>query len=302
MSAPIESVVVPGNHDGVHLGHRALLALARAHGGRVVALTFSPHPLALLRPDRAPLAITTIPRRVELLSACADEVVVASFDAAYAAQSAADWARDRLIGDLGARSIVIGPDYRFGKDRKGTPELLASLGLEVITASAVDVGGERVSSTRVRNALVEGDVGLAADLLGRVHDLTGEVVRGDQRGRTLGFPTANLKIEGGLVPRDGVYAIVARVSSDGPEGEPLLLGVANLGSRPTFAAGRSIEAHFFDTDRDLYGRTLRLGFVARLRDETKFDGIASLVTQLKRDVAQGAEVLAAADRARWASL
>lgn len=309
MSAVSPSVVVPGNHDGVHLGHRALLALARdhasAHGGRrVVALTFSPHPLAHLRPERAPRAITSIARRVGLLSgAGADEVVVAPFDAAYAAQTAEAWARDRLIRDLGAHAIVIGPDYRFGKERLGTPQLLSSLGLEVLTAPPVDLFGERVSSTRIRNALGAGDVGLASELLGRVHDLTGEVVKGDQRGRTIGFPTANLALPSepdacGIVPRDGVYAVVGAV-----EGESApLLGVANLGSRPTFAAGRSIEAHFLGIDRDLYGKRLRLGFVERLRDEQKFDGMTSLVAQIRADVGRAEAVLQGADRTRWSWL
>lgn len=305
MSAVSPSIVVPGNHDGVHLGHRALLSLAREHGGgtRVVALTFSPHPLAHLRPERAPRAITSIARRVGLLSgAGADEVVVAHFDAAYAAQTAEAWARDRLIRDLGARAIVIGPDYRFGKGRLGTPELLSSLGLEVVTAPPVDLFGERVSSTRIRNALTAGDVGLASDLLGRLHDLTGEVVKGDQRGRTIGFPTANLSLSepeaSGVVPKDGVYAVVGAI-----EGEPApLLGVANLGSRPTFAAGRSIEAHFLGIDRDLYGKRLRLGFVERLRDEQKFDGMTSLVAQIRADVGRAEAVLQGADRTRWSWL
>lgn len=298
-----KSVVVPGNHDGVHLGHRALLSLARERvpDARVVALTFWPHPLALLRPERAPQAITGCARRLELLRrAGADEAVVARFDREYAAQSAEVWARDRLIGDLGACAVVVGPDYRFGKDRAGSPELLRSMGLEVIEASAVDVADETVSSTRIRTALREGDVAAASDLLGRLHDLTGVVVKGDQRGRTIGFPTANLVLgdDAGMVPRDGVYAVVGLSRG---EREPML-GAANLGTRPTFGAGRSIEVHFLDTDRDLYDREVRIGFVARLRDEQKFDGIPSLVAQLGQDVARAREVLEAADRQRWSWL
>lgn len=298
-----KSVVVPGNHDGVHLGHRALLTLARqrVRDARVIALTFWPHPLALLRPERAPQALTSYERRLELLRrAGADDVVVERFDREYAARSAEAWARDRLIGDLGACAVVVGPDYRFGKDRRGSPELLVSLGLEVIEAGAVDIGGETVSSTRVRTALREGDVGSASELLGRLHDLTGVVVKGDQRGRTIGFPTANLSLgdDAGLVPRDGVYAVAALVRGE----REVMLGAANLGSRPTFGAGRSIEVHFLDSDRDLYDRELRIGFVHRLRDEQKFDGIPSLVAQLGQDVARAREVLAAADRQRWSWL
>lgn len=298
-----KSVVVPGNHDGVHLGHRALLWLARERvpEAQIVALTFWPHPLALLRPERAPQAITSCERRLQLLRhAGADDAVVAPFDREYAAQSAEMWATDRLVGDLNACAVVVGPDYRFGKDRKGSTDLLRSLGLTVIEAGSIDVGGERVSSTRVRSALSDGDVGLASELLGRIHDLTGTVVRGDQRGRTIGFPTANLALENdaGMVPRDGVYAVVGLVRGE----REVMLGAANLGTRPTFGAGRSIEAYFLDTDRDLYDRELRIGFVARLRDEQKFDGIPSLVAQLGQDVARAREVLAAADRQRWSWL
>lgn len=297
-----KSVVVPGNHDGVHLGHRALLTLARERvpDARVVALTFWPHPLALLRPERAPQAITSCERRLQLLGHVADEAVLARFDREYAAQSAEMWARDRLIGDLNATAVVVGPDYRFGKDRQGSPELLRSLGLTVIEARSVDVAGERVSSTRVRTALNDGDVDLASELLGRVHDLSATVVKGDMRGRTIGFPTANLALpeDPSMVPRDGVYAVVGLVRGE----REVMLGAANLGTRPTFGAGRSIEVHFLDTDRDLYDRELRIGFVARLRDEQKFDGIPSLVAQLGQDVARAREVLAAADRQRWSWL
>jgi riboflavin kinase / FMN adenylyltransferase len=175
---------------------------------------------------------------------------------------------------------------------------LRSLGITVIEAPPIDVGGERVSSTRVRSALVAGDVSAAAELLGRVHDVDGVVVKGDGRGRTIGVPTANLELAGGMVPRDGVYAVVARIEGE----ETRLRGVANLGSRPTFAAGRSIEVHFFDLDRDLYGLRMRVGFQARLRDEQKFDGVTSLVAQIRADLAQGRELLSGADEARWSWL
>lgn len=289
-------MVVPGNHDGVHLGHQHLVARARRAsraGEHVVALTFSPHPLALLRPERAPELITSLSRRVELLErAGADRVHVARFDEGYAAQSARDWAEQRLQRDLGARAIVIGPDYRFGKDRVGTPALLAELGLEVLVAEAVLEAGEPVSSTRVRSALAAGDVALAARLLGRVHDVDGVVIEGHKRGRTLGFPTANLGHLEGLVPADGVYAVVGRVEGEG--GAPMH-GVANLGQRPTVGAGRSVEAHFFDVAPDLYGRRIRLGFVARLRAEQKFDSLDRLVAQIRLDSAQARALLSSAD-------
>jgi riboflavin kinase/FMN adenylyltransferase len=288
-------VVVPGNHDGVHRGHQHLIERARAStrlGEHVVVLTFFPHPLAFLRPERAPEIITPLARRIELLErAGADRVHVARFDAEYAAQSAETWATQCLKRELGARAVVIGPDYRFGKDRVGTPTLLTQLGLAVVTAEAVRQGGEPISSTRVRSALAAGDAQLATRLLGRVHDVEGVVIEGQRRGRTLGFPTANLGHVEGLVPADGVYAVVGRIRG---ESEPMW-GVANLGQRPTVSAGRSLEAHFFDVSRDLYGQRIRLGFVGRLRAEQKFDSLDRLVAQIRLDSAQARQLLASAD-------
>jgi riboflavin kinase/FMN adenylyltransferase len=290
-------VVVPGNHDGVHRGHRALLDLARQMsrpGEAVVALTFSPHPLSLLRPEAAPRPITTIPRRTQLLRAAgADRVHVAHFDAEYAAQEPRQWVEQRLLRELGARAVVIGPDYRFGRGRRGTPALLAELGLEVHLAEAVHEGGEPISSTRVRRALESGDVAGASRLLGRAHDLEGVVVTGQRRGRTIGFPTANLDALDGLVPADGVYAVFGRVGAE-PE---LLRGVANLGVRPTLGAGRSVEVHFFDVQRDLYAERVRIGFVARLRGEQKFDSLDALVAHIRLDADQARALLASADPA-----
>lgn len=308
MTGPAPCVVVPGNHDGVHLGHRALIARARALAGeralRVVALTFDPHPLAILRPERAPVRLTTIARRAELLrGAGADAVHVAAFDAEYAKLTPAAWVSERLVRDLGARAIVIGPDYRFGAGRAGSPALLAAHGLEVVEVAGVLCSGARVSSTRVREALIAGDVRLAADLLGRPHEVEGVVVEGDRRGRTLGFPTANLAPDPVLLPADGVYAVVARVAEaeDATGRTPLLLGMANLGTRPTFGAGRSVEAHLFDFEGDLYGRRLRLGLVARLRAEQKFASVDALTLQLGAD-RQAARACLASTDARWSWL
>ncbi|MBX7192338.1 MAG: bifunctional riboflavin kinase/FAD synthetase [Sandaracinaceae bacterium] len=292
-STPTPSVVVPGNHDGVHRGHVALLARARelaaARGARVVALTFDPHPLALIAPERAPTPLTTIERRAELLvRAGADDVVVARFDRAYAELSAEDFVSQELVARLGACAVLVGADYRFGKGRKGEPGLLRALGAEggfdVEVIDAVGSGAvARISSTTVREALREGDLARTRELLGRVHELEGVVVEGHRRGRTIGFPTANLEGVKVMLPPDGVYAIVARVLEGPRASEPLLTGMLNVGTRPTFAAGRSIEAHLFDVSRDLYGQRLRLGLVARLRDERRFDGVEALVAQLRED-------------------
>ncbi|UJR84295.1 bifunctional riboflavin kinase/FAD synthetase [Sandaracinus amylolyticus] len=301
------TAVIPGNHDGVHAGHRALIDEARrradAAGLDVVPLTFDPHPLAVLAPERAPVPITTIARRIELLRAAgADDVAVARFDAAYAARTAEDFVDDVLVRELSAREVIVGPDFRFGAGRTGTIERLRELGAsrgfgvtEVAPVELPDVG--RVSSTRVREALREGAIDRATRMLGRVHDVDGTIVEGFRRGRTIGFPTANLDCDPILMPADGVYAVIARVIA--PQRDPQLLrGVANLGTRPTFAAGRSVEVHLFDFTGDLYGARLRVGFVARLRAEQKFDGIDALRAQIAKD-AQAARDRLVQDEPTW---
>ena len=301
MSALARSVVVPGNHDGVHIGHRALFAHARtvaaAESLEVVALTFDPHPLRELAPERAPTPLTTIARRVELLrGAGADRVVIARFDAEYAAQTAEEWVDVQLVRGLGARALIVGPDFRFGRDRGGDlarlEELGRARGFVVDVASEVRLSGtgERVSSTAVRSALSRGDVRHAAALLGRPHRVDGIVVRGHQRGRTIGFPTANLEPDAILLPLDGVYAVRLELA-DGTRHD----GVANLGTRPTLAAGRSIEAHLFDWDGDLYGARVSLELIERIRDERKFEGLEALVAQIQRD-AEAARALLAKEK------
>jgi riboflavin kinase/FMN adenylyltransferase len=294
-SAPA-SVVTPGNYDGVHLGHRALLTAARTvsstAGGalRVVAMTFDPHPTHFVAPERAPELLTTPQRRVELLRGLgADEVVVRRFDAVFAALSPEQFAEQVLGVELGARAVVVGEDFRFGLARAGDVKMLYRLGerfgFEVVEVPKVLVDAAPVSSSRVRASLAQGDVELAARMLGRVHDTSRGVVRGDQRGRTIGVPTANLELTGTLAPAPGVYAVVARVLGEDPADPGVYLGVANLGTRPTVAAGRSFEVHLLDFDRDIYDRQLRVGFVRRLRDERKFPDLAALKAQIARDIA-----------------
>lgn len=229
--------------------------------------------------------MTTIARRTELFAALGADVHVARFDREFAAQTADEFVANVLVRDLAARRIVVGPDFHFGRGRAGDPELLRLLGerhgFEVDIVPPVVAEGDVVSSTRIRAALIAGDVALAARLLARPHDVDGTVVRGDQRGRSIGVPTANLDLNDPvLLPADGVYAIVGRELGR----DETLRGVANLGVRPTFAAGRSVEAHFFDFDRDLYDRRVRVAFVARLRSERKFDGIGALKAQIAKDV------------------
>lgn len=301
------SVVTPGNHDGVHLGHRALVSAARAIADgsreplRVVALTFDPHPLQFIAPERGPKLLTTVERRAELLrGAGADGVYVQAFDRQFSQLTPEQFVSEVLVGRLGARGVVVGPDFRFGAGRAGDVALLEQLGEShgfcVSTVGPVRYDGELVSSSNVRAALVRGDVERAAQMLTRVHDLTRRVVQGHQRGRTIGFPTANLELEGLLAPADGVYAVSVRVL----DGEPTLgaqryQGVANLGVRPTVQGGRSLEVHLLDFSGDLYGRTLRIGFVARLRGETKFPDLAALRAQIARDVEAGRAALSACE-------
>jgi riboflavin kinase/FMN adenylyltransferase len=298
-------VIAPGNHDGVHLGHQALVQTARAHasrhGLRAVALTFDPHPSALLAPERAPTPLTTVARRIELLLAAgADQVVVQSFTHEFAALDPEAFLQTLL--DRHARALVVGPDFRFGRGRAGDVAMLqqfgARHGLAVIVEPPVLVGGERVSSSAVREAIASGDVEHATAMLGHVPELTGEVVMGDQRGRTLGFPTANLASEPVLHPADGVYAVVARMLDRAPG--PYLRGVANLGVRPTAAAGRSVEVHLLDWSGDMYGARLRLGFVKRIRPERKFPGLDALRAQIAVDCEAARATLAAASEGTWA--
>ena len=303
------SVVTPGNHDGVHLGHRALIDAAKrtaeARGLEAVALCFHPHPTSILAPERAPVLLTEMTRRVEILKgAGCDDVVVLPFDAEFARTPPDTFVEHVLLDACHAKGVVIGPDFHYGHRRSGNIDTLrpwgerAGFSIEVV--DPVMFRGVAVSSTRIRRALhEEGDVEAAALMMNRVHDVTGTVVRGDERGRTIGFPTANLDPDPLQLPADGVYAVVGRVLED--PGATLLHGVANLGVRPTFEAGRSVESHFFDFDGDLYDRRVRIGFIRRIRGERKFGGLEELKGQIKRDCEEAKNALQEinAQRIRW---
>jgi riboflavin kinase/FMN adenylyltransferase len=296
-------VFAPGNHDGVHLGHQALIrrthGYAQAHGLRALALTFDPHPMALLAPARAPVPLTTLARRCELLRlAGADDVAVEAFTPELASLAPEVFLRGLM--QRGARAFVVGPDFRFGKDRAGDVALLERFGQEnglaVMVEQPVLVDGMRVSSSAVREAVAAGDVVRARTLLGHVAELAGSVVVGQQRGRTLGFPTANLAPEPVLQPADGVYAVVARVLGE----SAVMNGVANIGVRPTLTAGRSVEVHLFDFAGDLYGKSLRVGFLSRIRDERKFSSLEALRAQIGLDCEAARSTVAASDERLWA--
>ena len=282
-------VLAIGNFDGVHRGHAAILdeltRLARERNAPAVAVTFDPHPVAVLRPDAAPAILTTQERRAELLRACgADAVVRLPVDAALLAHTAREFFDRVLRGAFGAVGVVEGGDFRFGRDRGGDVAKLREWGEPhgwvVTTVGPVEVGGEPVSSSRIRRLIAGGELGEANPLLGRPHRLSGVVAEGDRRGRTLNFPTANLSGVPQLVPDPGVYA--GRCEVDGRAYRVAL----HLGPRPTFDAPEPVvEAHLLDFAGDLYGRELAVDVLAKLRGVRDFGSAAELKEQLAADVA-----------------
>ncbi len=294
------SVVTIGNFDGVHRGHRTLIARTTAEatqrGARAVALTFDPHPAAVLRPDAVPAALQSLEERTALLreSGC-DEVVVVPFDAAFAAQGPEEFVDRLLVDRLAAELVVVGTNFRFGRAAAGDVALLIALGEQrgfgVEAIGLVDLGDGPVSSSALRSQLAAGDVEVVARGLGRPFSLTGEVVHGEGRGRTIGIPTANVAVaEGRALPADGVYACWA-----GSEGGGRTPAVVNVGWRPTFAGpSRSVEAHLLvDDGPDLYGQRLTLEFVARVRGEQRFEGTEALVARIHEDIRMARELLLA---------
>lgn len=291
-------VAIIGNFDGVHGGHRALVERARRLAGarptgRVVAVTFDPHPAAVLRPDRAPTRLTSIERRADLLRAAgADEVVVLPFTPELASRSPEEFAR--MLRDdpaIAADAVIVGDNFRFGARAAGDTAMLAALGTEIgfevevlpLLSEAIpgDPGGAW-SSTRIRECVEAGDLEAAAAMLGRPHRIEGRVVRGDQRGRDLGYPTANVEAPAdAALPPDGVYAGWLVVS-----GEPLAAAIS-IGTNPQFAGQeRRVEAYALGRDDlDLYGARVGVDLVARLRGQQVFDSVEDLIAQMGRDVA-----------------
>jgi riboflavin kinase/FMN adenylyltransferase len=291
-------VTALGNFDGVHLGHRAILKAAidraRAAGGTAFALTFDPLPAKLLVPERAPQLILAPEDKLELLRLSGiDGVIVLHFTRELSRLTPREFVRDYLLGKIGAREVVVGHSVSFGHERAGNAAVMVELGREfgfdTTVVGPVKVGGLEVSSTKVRGLIREGDLRGAAKLLGRYHFLHGVVVRGRERGRTIGFPTANMECETECVAPDGVYATRV-VLDDGAYGS-----ITNIGMRPTFAeAARAIEAHIFDFNRDIYGRQIKLELIERIRPERKFEGVEALKSQIALDLSRAREILAAA--------
>jgi len=290
------TAVTVGNFDGVHRGHQALVAAAvaraRETGGVSVALTFDPHPARVLRPDRAPAALTTLAQKEELLAGLGiDRLAVLPFDATVAGLSPEAFARGVLREALGARDVVVGESFRFGHRRQGDARGLAGLGarlgFSVHALPVVEEAGGPVSSSRVRDELGRGDVGAARALLGRPYFVDALVVHGAGRGRTIGVPTANLAPDNEVLPAPGVYAGRCRLPGGG-----VRAAVVNLGHRPTFGGGQlALEAHLIDFAGDLYGARVRLSFHERMRDEQRFPGKEALVARVREDIGRARALL-----------
>ena len=305
---PDGTVITIGTFDGVHLGHRALIARAineaADRGASSAVVSWDRHPAATLRPDKMPALLCSPERKVELLSERGQDILaVLPFDEELSQWSAERFVEEVLVRGLGARAVVVGENWRFGKGAAGNVQLLTEmgggLGFDVVGMKLEESGDEPVSSSRIRKLIAEGDLDGAAALLGRRFDLDGVVVHGDDRGKSLGFPTANVELPPGLAhPPRGVYAGRARVGGDATmlppeEGDPVPRGwyraAINIGVNPTFGGDPNVhparvEAYLLDLDADIYGAELRVELWSRLRDEEKFATVEDLVAQMHKDV------------------
>lgn len=292
-------IVALGNFDGFHKGHQAVvgraLTRARAEGRPLLVATFDPHPVRFFKPETPPFRLTTLDQRERLFGAAgADAMIVFQFDAALASVTAPDFVSDHLVSRIGAAGVVTGEDFTFGKGRGGNLELLMVLGrghrISVDSVAPVLEDGEPVSSSRIREALEAGDCETAARLLTRPFAIEGIVEHGDARGRTLGYPTANISLGHYLRPRFGIYAIRGRLA-DGA----MLDGAASLGIRPSFEPPKELlEPHFVDFDGDLYGQTVEVQLISFLRPEERYETIGALTAQMAADCDEARRRLAAA--------
>jgi riboflavin kinase/FMN adenylyltransferase len=284
------AIVTVGTFDGLHIGHqkivRRMAELAMEHNGDTVVVTFNPHPRLVLEPMNSNLKfITTEQKKYELLEALGIEhLLILPFTKAFAAMKADDFIRDYLVGKMGVKKLVVGYDHHFGNKREGNFDHLFRQGVQygfgVEEIAAVYIDDIAVSSTQVRNALTEGNLKLANRMLGYDYSITGKVVEGNRIGRTIGFPTANIKVEDKykLIAAGGVYA--CKVKIDGR----VYQGMGNIGTRPTIAKHDfATEVHIFNFDGELYGKTITIYFLDRIRDEKKFDGLEKLAEQLRKD-------------------
>jgi riboflavin kinase/FMN adenylyltransferase len=292
-------VVTIGNFDGVHNGHQAIfhqvIEKAESINGTSVAITFEPHPIKVLKKNNPPPLITLYEQKVELIAKTGMDVLICiPFNKAFADVTAGQFLEDILVKKIGIKAIVIGKDYSFGKNRKGNIAYLRDnadrLGYEVIVADWIPIANNlagRISSTRVREIVMDGNVHEVVPLLGRHYQIRGKVLAGRNRGgRLLGFPTANINIVDELCPKTGVYAVVVEYCGAHYK------GVANIGYSPTFDDHVfTIEVHLLDFNNDLYGQDIRVDFIRRIRDEKKFSNIDELAQQIQKDIDSGRKIL-----------
>lgn len=293
------AVVTIGNFDGVHLGHQALfhevVEKAQSLDGTAVAMTFAPHPLRVLKRNGQPPLITLHEQKAELIARTGMDVLICvPFTREFAEITAREFLTDILIGRIGMKAIVVGKDYAFGKNREGDLEFLRSharqLDFDLVVSDWIESaynGRDRISSTRIRELVSAGEMKQASKILGRFYQIRGEVIHGRNRGgRLLGFPTANLALTDELCPKAGVYAVTVEHAGS------LYKGVANIGYSPTFDDHLyTVEVHLLDFATDLYGETIRVNFIARIRDEKRFSGIEALSQQIQKDVAWARDIL-----------
>lgn len=284
------AIVTIGTFDGVHIGHRKIISgiteLAKSTGGETVLLTFFPHPRMILHPEDESLKlINTINEKAELMEGLGiNHLIITPFSRDFSNQTAEGYIRDVLVNKIGTKKIVIGYDHRFGKDRQGGLNDLLRLGpvyvFDVVEIPEQDINDVAVSSTRIRSALLEGDIGLANEFLGYPFFITGTVIRGDQIGRQIGYPTANIVIEERykLIPGDGIFAVKVKVSGE------YYKGMAYIGTRPTLnGVTRNIEVNIFDFDKDIYNQQIRMEFYHFVREDIKFNSLGELKEQLAKD-------------------
>ncbi len=297
--APLRGAIVAlGNFDGFHKGHQAVageaIRWAREEERPAIVATFDPHPVQFFRPDTPPFRLTSLEQRHELyLAFGASAMLVFHFDADLAGTGAEDFIEQILVERFGAHGVLTGEDFTFGKGAAGDAALLkshgAKFGLEARTVSAVSEGEQIVSSSRIRELLKEGKPQAAADLLTRPFAIRGIVEHGDKRGRSIGYPTANLSLEDYLRPKYGIYAVTGRILATGEE----LQGAANIGIRPQFEPAKELlEPFFFDYSGDLYGQEIEVALHHFIRPEAKFDGLDALIAQMDRDCAEARRLLA----------
>lgn len=297
LQSPLHKPVVTiGNFDGVHLGHREIFrklkSSAKEIGGVSVVITFDPHPLKVVSSTRTVNLINTLEEKINLIEASGiDFLVIINFDPDFAALSAADFVERILVGKIGLKRLIIGYDYAFGRQREGNVSLLRTLGtkfsFDVEELLPISAGSMIYSSSLIRKMITDGAVADVVRYLGRNFSIAGRVVHGANRGKSLGFPTANIATDKELIPADGVYAVKAKID------DRLYDAACNIGFNPTFDSDKkTIEVFVFDLDEDLYGKEIRVYFFARLRGEQRFDSTNELVAAISADVAKSRDILA----------